>query len=558
MTSRCCWMRSAAGIVLALLLLPAVPLRAQEQTPEESFAEAIEVSIVNLDVFVTDKKGQPVSGLRREDFEIYEDGKPVEITNFYAESGSAVLPSREAGAAAEAPAVRPPEQQLRLVIFVDDVNTAPIGRGKILDRLRGFLRSELRSGDQVMLVRYARSLDIRREFTSDLARIEADVEALRGLSSDLGGRDATRENAFEHVRDVLETQSWDLSIETMLRNYAGRETQRLAGALDALGSVVSWLGGVSGRKAILYVSDGLPLVPGDDLFQWAAVHSANNRISFRTARTISGLTGQEFDATRRFRELTAQASRNRVTIYPIEGGGTQDVRGTMIQEALVTNHQNGLRFLAQDTGGRAMLNIGDPQAALRLMGEDLATYYSLGYQPQRPGDEVEHKIEVKVKAKGAQVRHRQWYRDKPLSESIAERTLAVMRFGPEDNPLDARLEIGAAKEQGESVLVPVRVKVPMAKLYLQPGEGKRSGRLRLYLVASGGGTTTPVRQTKLVTLNVPESDFAAVSTKEYTYEIGIALKKGTYALGVGVRDELAAATSYLRKEFVLGETPAGR
>ncbi len=558
MTSRCCWMRSAAGIALALFLVPAVPLRAQEPVAEESFAEAIEVSIVNLDVFVTDKKGQPVSGLRREDFEIYEDGKPVEITNFYAESGSAVLPSREAGAAAEAPAVRPPEQQLRLVIFVDDANTAPVGRGKILDRLSGFLGSELRPGDQVMLVRYARSLDIRREFTSDLARIEADVEALRGLSSDLGGRDATRENAFEHVRDVLETQSWDLSIETMLRNYAGRETQRLAGALDALGSVVSWLGGVSGRKAILYVSDGLPLVPGDDLFQWAAVHSANNRISFRTARTISGLTGQEFDATRRFRELTAQASRNRVTIYPIEGGGTQDVRGTMIQEALVTNHQNGLRFLAQDTGGRAMLNIGDPQAALRLMGEDLATYYSLGYQPQRPGDEVEHKIEVKVKAKGTQVRHRQWYRDKPLSESIAERTLAVMRFGPEDNPLDARLEIGAAKEQGESVLVPVRVKVPMAKLYLQPGEGKRSGRLRLYLVASGGGTTTPVRQTKLVTLNVPESDFAAVSTKEYTYEIGIALKKGTYALGVGVRDELAAATSYLRKEFVLGETPAGR
>jgi hypothetical protein len=104
----------------------------------------------------------------------------------------------------------------------------------------------------------------------------------------------------------------------------------------------------------------------------------------------------------------------------------------------------------------------------------------------------------------------------------------------------------------------VRVKVPMAKLYLQPGEGKRSCRLRLYLVASGGGSTTPVRQTKLVTLDVPESDVAAVATKVYTHEIGIALKKGTYALGVGVRDELAAATSYLRKEFVLGEEPAGR
>jgi len=119
------------------------------------------------------------------------------------------------------------------------------------------------------------------------------------------------------------------------------------------------------------------------------------------------------------------------------------------------------------------------------------------------------------------------------------------------------VEIGTAKEQGDSVLVPLRVKVPMAKLYLQPGEGKRSIRLRLYVVASGEGTTTPVRQTKLVTLEVPESDVAAVGKKEYTYEIAMPLKKGTYALGVGVRDELAATTSYLRKEFVLGEAAAG-
>lgn len=560
MTSRRSRILPAAGVAFGLFLAPVLPLLAQEPAPEESFTEAIEVSVVNLDVFVTDKKGQPITGLKREDFEVYEDGKPVEITNFYAESGAAVAPSPDSAAPGTsiAPVVRPPEQQLRLVILVDDANTAPVGRGKILNRLRDFLRSELRPGDQVMLVRYGQSLEIRREFTGDLARIVSDVEALKGLSSDLGRRDQSREEARDQIIDVLETQGWDVSLETLLRGYAEKETQRVAGALDALGSVVSWLGGVSGRKALLYVSDGLPLVPGDDIYQWAAIRTASLRSAFSAGKTISAIGGQDYDASRRFRDLTAQASRNRVTLYPMEAGGTQDVRGTAIQEILVTNQQNGLRFLAQDTGGRAMLNVSDPQAALRLMSEDLTTYYSLGYQPQRPGDEVEHKIQVKVKVKGAQVRYRQWYRDKPVNEAIAERTLAVMRFGPEDNPLDARLEIGAAKEQGDSVLVPVRVKVPMAKLYLQPGEGKRSGRLRLYLVASGGGTTTPVRQTKLVTLNVPESDFAAVATKEYTHEISISLKKGTYALGVGVRDELAAATSYLRKEFVLGEAPAGK
>jgi len=551
---------TVAKIALGLLLVPA-SLAAQEPAPEESFAESIEVSVVNLDVFVTDRKGQPLTGLKREDFEVFEDGKPVEITNFYAESGTAVVPPRESAAAAAstAPALRPPEQQLRLVVFVDDVNTAPAGRGRILDRLHDFLRSELRPGDQVMLVRYAHKLEIRREFTGDLARIDSDVAELRRQSSDLGSRDSTLETATEQIGEALEAMGgWDTSLESMFRSYSERETQRLAAALDALGSVVGWLSGMPGRKAILYVSDGLPLVPGDDVWQWAAIRSGQQRSAFTAGKNISGLNGVQYDATRRFRDLTAEASRNRVTIYPIEGGGTQEVQGTLIRELMVQNHQNGLRVLAQDTGGRAMLNVAEPLTALRLMSEDLTTYYSIGYQPQRPGDAAEHKIEVKVKVKGAQVRHRQWYRDKPVGEAIAERTLAVMRFGPEDNPLGARLEIGTGKEQGDSVLVPVRVKVPLAKLYLQPGEGKRSGRLRLYVVASGEGATTPVRQTKLVTLEVPESDVAAVSRKEYTHEIEIPLKKGTYALGVGIRDELAATTSYLRKEFVLGDGPAGK
>ena len=551
---------TVAKIALGLLLVPA-SLAAQEPAPEESFAESIEVSVVNLDVFVTDRKGQPLTGLKREDFEVFEDGKPVEITNFYAESGTAVVPPRESAAAAAstAPALRPPEQQLRLVVFVDDVNTAPAGRGRILDRLHDFLRSELRPGDQVMLVRYAHKLEIRREFTGDLARIDSDVAELRRQSSDLGSRDSTLETATEQIGEALEAMGgWDTSLESMFRSYSERETQRLAAALDALGSVVGWLSGMPGRKAILYVSDGLPLVPGDDVWQWAAIRSGQQRSAFTAGKNISGLNGVQYDATRRFRDLTAEASRNRVTIYPIEGGGTQEVQGTLIRELMVQNHQNGLRVLAQDTGGRAMLNVAEPLTALRLMSEDLTTYYSIGYQPQRPGDAQEHKIEVKVKVKGAQVRHRQWYRDKPVGEAIAERTLAVMRFGPEDNPLGARLEIGTGKEQGDSVLVPVRVKVPLAKLYLQPGEGKRSGRLRLYVVASGEGATTPVRQTKLVTLEVPESDVAAVSRKEYTHEIEIPLKKGTYALGVGIRDELAATTSYLRKEFVLGDGPAGK
>src|SRR6185295_7796034 len=165
-----------------------------------------------------------------------------------------------------------------------------------------------------------------------------------------------------------------------------------------------------------------------------------------------------------------------------------------------------LRFLAEDTGGRALLNATDVPGALARISEDLGTYYSIGYQPRRPGDEAEHKIEVRVKSRGAQVRYRQWYRDKPVGETVAEATLAVMRFGPEDNPLAAALEIVPGKKPGETL---VRIKVPISRLYLLPQDGSRQGQLRLYVVASGESSTTPVRQTTLVTVEIPEAEAAA-------------------------------------------------
>lgn len=538
MPSRLSWtLRVAFGALLAL----AFPLTAQrDPVPGESFGEAIDVNVVNLDVFVTSKKGKPVEGLTAEDFEVFEDGKPVKITNFYAEKGG---PAAAPEAAKPAAADRPVDQRLRLVIFVDDVNMEPAGRARILGSLEGFLRGELAPGDEVMLVRYNLKLDIRRSFTSDLGLVTSDVTELVKMSSDLRKYDESRNHAVEDIIDAIYAgDGWGPLAEGRINAFAEQESAVVKGALDALDSVVSWLSGVAGRKAILYVSDGLPLRPGDDLFAWAAARSG-----YRAGRRISAVGS--LDLSKRFREVTSHASRNRITVYPIEGYGVRTVRGTAIQEVLVGSRQDGLRFLAQDTGGRVMLNAGDPVSALRLMGEDLSSYYSLGYQPDRPGDEMEHKIEVKVKARDAQVRHRQWYRDKPVGESVAERALAVMRFGPEDNPLGATLEIGEAEEQGG--LVPVRIKLPVSKLYLEPKEGVRKGKLRLYVVASGEGTTTPVRQTRVVAVEIPEAEATAGTQREYIHDVGIPLRQGSWSVGVAVRDETAKTTSYLRKDFTV-------
>ncbi|HEY2291123.1 MAG TPA: VWA domain-containing protein [Thermoanaerobaculia bacterium] len=544
--------RGAAGLALGLLLA-SVPSRAAEEPPSgESFKESIEVSVVNLDVYVTDKKGQPVTGLKKEDFQVFEDGSPVEISNFFAESRGTepAAPAVSGGSGPAAAPERPVSQRLRLVVFVDDVNLSQANRMRILQSTGKFLHSELKPGDEVMLVRYAQKLDIRRQFTADLEVVDADLAEILNLPTDIRKYQQSFNQAMNSIwaaqiggeRGGESTRG--MEIENQIESWASEEGLMVQGALDALDSVVSWLAGVPGRKAVLYVSDGLPITPGLDLY---TAYSRAARQPSITQR-VSAMNAEKYDMTTRFRQITSHASRNRVAFYPIEAYGTRDSSSVGLFDSISLEiRQAGLRFLADDTGGRALLNATDVPGALARVAEDFATYYSIGYQPKRPGDEAEHKIEVKVKTRGAQVRYRQWYRDKPVSETVAEATLAVMRFGPEDNPLETKLEVIPDWKRGETL---VRIKVPVSKLFLQPNGASRQGQLRLYVVASGEGSTTPVRQTKMVTVEVPEAE--AGSKKEYTHEITIPLKPGFYALGVGIRDELAAATSYLRRELTVG------
>jgi VWFA-related protein len=538
------WTRTAAGLALGLLLAPAPPLPAQETPADESFSETIEVSVVNLDVYVTDKKGKPLTGLRREDFEVYEDGKPVEISNFSAESGKAgAAPAVTAPSpAGSAPGSSPEDQSLRLVVFVDDVNLTAANRSRILESVGRFLHKELKPGDEVMLIRYDQRLEVRRPFTSDVARLDADIAEMLKLPTDLRKYERSLNQAIQELYvSINGGEGFGPIAEASLSNWAGAESAIVWGSLTALDQVISQLAGLPGRKAILYVSDGLPLVPGLDLFTIFTRASISPRADKRTPAMVA----QKFDLTPRFRQVTSHASRNRITFYPIEASGTRQDEAVLFESVNLANRQNGLRFLAEDTGGRELFNAADVPAALARMSEDFSTWYSLGYQPRRAGDAAEHKIEVRVKPKGAQVRYRQWYRDKPTSERVAERTLAAMRFGAEENPLGVKVEVGPGKSLGETR---VWVKVPVAKIFLEPKEGSREGRLRLYVVA-GGDTDTPVRQTKMVTVSVPEAEAAAGSAREYTYEISIPLKEGAYSLGIGVRDELAASTSYLKRDF---------
>ena len=181
-----------AAALLATLSAPQ-PAAAQERNrveePPPLFVETVDVNVVNVEVFVTDQSGHRVAGLTRDDFELFEDGQPVEISNFYTVEWQDALMPRPAVAAPEAPAALPPsrrrlppDQQLNLVVYVDHAHLMPAARRQILEDLEGFLEDRLIEGDNVMLISYHRTLELVEPFTQDHERI---VQALSRMSKDV-------------------------------------------------------------------------------------------------------------------------------------------------------------------------------------------------------------------------------------------------------------------------------------------------------------------------------------------------------------------------------------
>jgi hypothetical protein len=145
-------------------LLLAVPLLAQQAPiPDQPFAESVDVSVANVEVFVTDRDGRSVRGLARGDFDLFVDGKKVEIVNFseIAEGSPVAVkeapPAPQTAGTAPAPSqaepLPPPEPPpLSLVVFVDNDNLSPFGRNRVLRQVQEFLGSTLGPRDRAMLV----------------------------------------------------------------------------------------------------------------------------------------------------------------------------------------------------------------------------------------------------------------------------------------------------------------------------------------------------------------------------------------------------------------------
>ena len=183
---------------------------------------------------------------------------------------------------------------------------------------------------------------------------------------------------------------------------------RGAVTLSALESLVTYLGGLGeGRKSVLFVSQGPSM--GD-----------------------YGLGNQP-----RLRSVIEAANRGNVTIHVFD---------PRVLGAAPVGGADSLAQLARETGGRVVANINDPTEGLAQTLADASGYYLLGYTPARPAaDGRFHRIEVKVKRRGVDVRARRGY----WAPTAADRTPATAP--PVDGGVQAAMAALAPQMGGQTV-----------------------------------------------------------------------------------------------------------
>ena len=551
----------------------ATPAAAAEQEPPPAsvFAEVVDVEIVNVDVRVTGRDGQPIHGLGREDFVVLRDGRPVEVVNFYAVENGRPAAEPEPGPAPElaaepgspalpnaAPDAAPPDQRLWLVVYVDNYNLDPLERDRVLPALRSFLSQSLRPEDRAMLVTFDRTLEVRVPFTD---REDLLLEALDEVAEESGFVPVRRREQQDLLKRIDRAESAGHAL-LMARAYAEELRNGVDVTVRALERLVESLAGLPGRKALLHVSSGVPMLAGEEMF-----HVVGQKFGASAAYAEIG----RHDTTRAWERVDRAANAHRVVFYTLDAGGMRGMQYAAAEyEGLVTPHlrrtmdsvvpenlQSSLRLMAAETGGLAILNRNEVAPALDEVRADLRSYYSLGIRSAGVESARHHEIEVRLREErpGVTVRHRGAYRSKTQQTLMQERLRSALAYAHETNPLGVVAAWGRPEPQGGRNLwiVPVRLEIPLRDLVLVPvAGGKHELRLELYAGAAAGGDEISEIDVVPMGLRIADEHVEAARGESFVHTHRLMLRSGRHKVGLAVLDLLGREWSVVSTILDIG------
>jgi VWFA-related protein len=549
---------SALAFLAALQSLLAAPQKPAPQTPVFKTS----VDLLQVDVSVLDRAGRPVEGLTAADFTLLENGASQEIANFLAVRG----PSPETGSAAWVRDV-PPDVHTnvlrdgRLFALVIDDATMPFDL-RTLANVRRIARQvidRLGPGDQVAVV-YTRDSRRSMDFTSDRVRLLANVQALSAGTA--------------YTDPQSDTWSYFSSVRTLAQvsSLLARVPQR--------------------RKALIYVSTGVPVnyetvanfVPlstsrltgiGEEAMSEDLVQSVMDFVDSRPQEAYGSAMEDAF----------VRAQHGNVNIYSIDPaglGGLQaylEKRNSMQQADRITRagsmtpvrpnpldayhsarlSRDFLRTVAENSGGRAILETNDLEGGVAQIFRENSSYYLLGYRSTRePGDRRIRKVDVQVRRPDTTAHTRNAYfdpRSRPRRTDLTPELQLANAISGVVALNDLPLQVSAMPFAGPDrktalVVVGVGIHHPV------PGDVGALVNERLQLQATA---LTSRGQPKATQGELAELKFRSGVGEDARYEVltRLALPPGRYQLRVAAQSSLLGRNGSVYTEIDVPDFNSG-
>jgi VWFA-related protein len=535
---------------------PAVPTPTPRSQALAPVAESARVDITNVEVVVTDSKGNRVRDLAKEDFDIRQDGIPQPVTNFYAVDGQKVTFEDGKTIRLDSPEGKdetPREVKARYILYIDNLNIQPQNRNRMFKSLKEFVSQSVGSRAEAEVITYNRSLKTKQKFTNEAGLI---VGALEDIERETGGGTSLVGERRDSVQRINDAQSVDEATQ-IARTYARSLVNDIQFDVDAIKSTLNSLAGIDGRKVFVYVSEGLPSSAGYELFDTIQ----------RKFQNASSLEQFEFDLNSKYTSIIQTANAQGVTIWALDASGlsagefmsaenrTMDTRPN--EFFLRQNTQGPIQMMAEQTGGMAAVNTNDWKRSLDELSRDFTSFYSLGYRSARSGVDKPHSIEVSVKRKGLRVRYRKSLLEKTPETRVAETVMSALDYSRDDNPLAMSVRVDPSEPyQEDTFILPVRIVLPIGKLGLLPSGDRYEGTYIVYIVVRDSKGDKSDLQVRKEGLSVPAKELSRAQTKDHPYELRLVVRSGAQRLSLAVRDLATNQVSYFQKNFFVSVLPA--
>ncbi|HJX84137.1 MAG TPA: VWA domain-containing protein, partial [Candidatus Angelobacter sp.] len=450
--------------------------------------------LVVLDVVVVDDKGNPITGLKAEDFTVLEDGKPQTIRDFSFQSPNTVPTVLKLAPGVVSNAPQYGNSSSLNVILLDAINTDFSNRAYAQDLLIKYLESSPVIQPTAVFALEGK-LTLLHDFTTDTKALRDVLANFKpSVPVHVQGVDAAA-TPFGHRGSI---QSTDYG-----RNLTFNAISFLANALS----------GYPGRKNLIWLSEGFPI----SLFPDAAMDGQEVVI-------------QDFSAIAE--KIADDLMNAQVALYPI------DAAGVSLNDRFPT--RTAMRSMSERTGGRTFYNRNDLDMGIRTSIDDGSTYYTMDYYPQnKTWDDKFRTIEVKLNRPGVHLRYRQGYfAQAPAKEPVSAAKLfteaMLLDAPPATGVLFQALAAPPSEKNGNKPLV--NFGIDPHTLAFQRGTDELQHVALTCAVWAFPSKGDPVRKENDVTANLKEDEYRQVMHSYFPCKTVLDLKPGHYTLRLGVID----------------------